>query len=114
MSTTATVISSVLLTFRAKRSIIMSTRKAEAFYVCGIINAPVVTEVVDGYAISTNRGVDVLKYIAIPKYDATNEKHNDIAKISMAIHEKAREGKDYSGLEKQLSNAVYSLFSEEG
>ncbi|MBQ7548604.1 MAG: SAM-dependent DNA methyltransferase [Clostridia bacterium] len=86
----------------------------EAFYVCGIINAPVVTEVIDGYAISTNRGVDVLKYIAIPKYDATNEKHNDIAKISMAIHEKAREGKDYSGLEKQLSNAVYSLFSEEG
>jgi len=85
----------------------------EAFYVCGIINAPIVTEVVDGYAISTNRGVDVLKYIAIPKYDATKEKHKAIAKISMAIHEKAKEGKDYCELEKQLSSAVFALFSEE-
>lgn len=29
----------------------------EAYYVCGIINSPSVIEVVDGYAISTNRGV---------------------------------------------------------
>lgn len=47
----------------------------EAYYVCGIINSPSVTEVVDGYAISTNRGVDVLKYIAIPKYDRTRNLH---------------------------------------
>ncbi|WP_316638309.1 hypothetical protein, partial [uncultured Ruminococcus sp.] len=83
----------------------------EAYYVCGIINAPIITEVVDGYAISTNRGVDVLKYIAIPKYDATDEKHNAIADISKRIHGKAAEGKDYSALEKQLSDTVFSLFA---
>lgn len=83
----------------------------EAYYVCGIINAPIITEVVDGYAISTNRGVDVLKYIAIPKYDASDEKHNVIAEISKRIHSMAAEGKDYSALEKRLSDAVFSLFS---
>lgn len=86
----------------------------EAYYVCGIINAPIITEVVDGYAISTNRGVDVLKYIAIPKYDATDEKHNAIADISKRIHGKAAKGKDYSALEKQLSDTVFSLFAEKG
>lgn len=83
----------------------------EAYYVCGIINAPIITEVVDGYAISTNRGVDVLKYIAIPKYDATAKKHKAIAEISKRIHDKAASGKDYSALENQLSDAVFSLFS---
>lgn len=84
----------------------------EAYYVCGIINAPIITEVVDGYAISTNRGVDVLKYIAIPKFDAADGNHNAIAEISKRIHGKAAEGSDYSALEKQLSDAVFSLFSE--
>ena len=58
----------------------------EAYYVCGIINSPSVIEVVDGYAISTNRGVDVLKYIAIPKYNKKNEVHNKISSISKTIH----------------------------
>lgn len=41
-----------------------------------------VIEVVDGYAISTNRGVDILKYIAIKKFDETNAVHRKIAEIS--------------------------------
>lgn len=31
----------------------------EAYYVCRIINAEDIVKVIDGYAISTNRGVDV-------------------------------------------------------
>lgn len=84
----------------------------EAYYICGIINAPIIMEVVDGYAISTNRGIDVLKYIAIPKYDAKNQNHNEIAKLSLAIHKRARERKEYSDLEKQLSNIVWALFTK--
>ena len=30
----------------------------EAFFVCGIMNAPNIIKVVDGYAVSTNRGID--------------------------------------------------------
>lgn len=86
----------------------------EAYYVCGIINSPSVIEVVDGYAISTNRGVDVLKYIAIVKYDAENEIHRSIAEISKEIHVKMREaaGKaSITQLEKALNEEIHKLFS---
>lgn len=86
----------------------------EAYYVCGIINSPSIIEVVDGYAISTNRGVDVLKYIAIAKYDAANEVHKRIAEISKDIHEKMKEtsGKsNISQLENALDEEIHKLFS---
>lgn len=82
----------------------------EAYYVCGIINSPNVIKVVDGYAVSTNRGVDVLKYIAIPKYDTQNPLNRKIAEISKDIHVCAREGRNYSEQEKLLSSTVYLLF----
>lgn len=82
----------------------------EAYYVCGIINAPNIIEVVDGYAVSTNRGVDVLKYIAIPKYNEQNRQHKTIADISKCIHILARNGKDYAKQETNLSNFVHDLF----
>lgn len=86
----------------------------EAYYVCGIINSPSVIEVVDGYAISTNRGVDVLKYIAIAKYDETNAVHRKIAEISKNIHEKMRETSGRASiiqLENELNEEIHKLFS---
>lgn len=85
--------------------------ETEAFYICGIINAPNVTKVVDGYAISTNRGVDVLKYIAIPKYSVQALLHKSIADISKKIHQLAREDKSYHNEENLLSEYVFELFS---
>ena len=86
----------------------------EAYFVSGIINSPSVIEVVDGYAISTNRGIDVLKYIAIPQYDSGNSIHANIAGISKNIHVKMRNtaGKaDISSLEEELDKKVHKLFS---
>lgn len=86
----------------------------EAYYVCGIINAPSVIEVVDGYAISTNRGVDVLRYLAIPKYDNNNKTHMEIANISKKIHQEAREnceGKKIDELEKALDSIIHTLYN---
>ena len=86
----------------------------EAYYVCGIINSPSVIEVVDGYAISTNRGVDVLKYIAIKKYDETNAVHRKVAEISKNIHDKMRETSGKASiiqLENALDEEIHKLFS---
>ena len=83
----------------------------EAYYVCGIINSQNVIDVIDGYAIETNRGVDVLRYIAIPKYDKNNDLHMKIALLSKEIHKKAKEKMGYSILEKKLNDCVYSLFT---
>lgn len=85
--------------------------EAEAYYICGIINAPNVIKVIDGYAISTNRGVDVLKYIAIPKFNAQNSVHSAIEKVSKNIHALARENCDYKKQEAELSQLTWKLFS---
>ena len=78
--------------------------------------SPSVIEVVDGYAVTTNRGTDVLKYIAIPKFDSQNAIHIRIANISKEIHLKVKNsnGKEnISGLESNLDTVVYALFSKD-
>lgn len=86
----------------------------EAHYVCGIINADSIVKIIDGYAISTNRGVDVLKYLAIPQFDKTNIKHQNIANLSKQIHTRYRENDltEMDDLEKELNTIVKSLFLE--
>ena len=88
--------------------------KLEAHYVCGIINSPELIRVIDGYAISTNRGVDVLKYVAIPKFDRSNALHTAIARQSMLLHSLAASDEDISKQESELSDIVRALFSASG
>ena len=84
----------------------------EAHYICGIINAIDIVNIIDGYAVSTNRGVDVLKYLAIPKFDVHKQTHRDIAMYSKTIHEqfKLNSNADVSGLEQQLNTVVRKIF----
>lgn len=84
----------------------------EANYVCGILNANDVVDVIDGYAISTNGGIDVLKYLAIPKYDPKNDNHNKIARLSEIIHLEMRKAPPPSikQLEAELNKVVRKLF----
>ena len=86
----------------------------EAYYVCGIINSASVTNVIDGYAISTNRGVDVLKYVAIPKFNKNNTLHMKIAEKSKEIHVLAKSSvtpNSIPSFEKELDTLVVELFS---
>ena len=89
--------------------------ESEAYYVCGILNAPSVIEVIDGYAISTNRGVDVLRYLSIPEYDMDNENHVKISDISKEIHHKMKDKKIdqvyISKLEEKIDDLMFELFS---
>lgn len=82
----------------------------EAYYVCGIINAEDIVAIIDGYAISTNRGVDVLKYLAIPKFDPHNPKHIIIAEYSKKIHDEIKLDSNIKKLEKELNNVVRTIF----
>lgn len=85
----------------------------EANYVCGILNSKDVVDVIDGYAISTNRGVDVLKYLAIPKYNPSNDNHKSISKFSKNIHTQMRKPTpgEIEQLEKELNVEVRKLFT---
>lgn len=86
----------------------------EAYYVTGILNTPTVIEVIDGYAISTNRGVDVLKYLAIPEYNCENRIHETIAITSKEIHlEMKKEIIDHNYIltrEETLDELMHELF----
>ena len=84
----------------------------EAHYVCGIINATDIVNIIDGYAISTNRGVDVLKYLAIPKFDSDNQLHKKIAEYSKNIHNafKTNANANVCELEALLNIAVRKIF----
>ena len=62
------------------------------------MNATDIVNVIDRYAISTNRGVDVLKYLAIPKFDSANKTHKNISKLSENIHKEMR-NEEPKGLE---------------
>lgn len=87
--------------------------KEEAFYVCGVINSPIVRKVIDGYAIFTNRGIDVLKNIYIPKFNKSLKVHNDIARISMQIHEKYNTNKkEIPDMELELDRKIKELYKK--
>ncbi|MCM1114142.1 MAG: N-6 DNA methylase [Clostridium sp.] len=84
----------------------------EANYICGILNSKDIVSIIDGYAISTNRGIDVLKYLAIPKFDCDNNVHNEIANISIQIHNEIRNNclSNISRMENQLNTIVRTIF----
>lgn len=84
----------------------------EAYYVCGIINAKDIVDIIDGYAISTNRGIDVLKYLAIPKFNEYNKTHMEIVRYSKNIHKNFKLGSNtnINQLEKQLNAVVRKIF----
>ena len=95
----------------SKVLMLATNNASEAYYVCGIINAPDIITVIDGYAISTNRGVDVLKYLAIPRYNGRNKLHKEIASISKRIHALAKASRTYAAEEKKLNSLVHLLFA---
>lgn len=86
----------------------------EAYYVCGIINSPIARKIIDGYAVSTNRGIDVLKYIKIEKFDKKNVKHLNIADLSIKLHDLHKElvpnSDNILELEIQLDRVVKDLY----
>ena len=90
----------------------------EAHFVCGILNAPSIRLILDSYAVSTNRGVDVLAHLSIPKYDEQNKAHLLIAKLSKEIHKHCKNSNtsdttrdsNLLQMENELDKAVIALF----
>lgn len=82
----------------------------EAYYVTGVLNAPIVRDIIDAYAVGLNRGVDVLKNIKIPKYDDTNSIHQKIVEVSAKIHQLAKKNGDIFEEERNLDSLVRKLY----
>jgi len=51
----------------------------EARYLTNVLNAPTVSEAIGAYASQLSLGASVVEYLAIPRYDAADERHRAIA-----------------------------------
>ena len=51
----------------------------EARYLANVLNAPTVAEAISAYAAQLSLGASVVEYLAIPRYDAANARHREIA-----------------------------------
>ena len=81
----------------------------EAHYLCAILNSKVVTDIIEGYTIETQRGIDILDNIAVPKYDAKNQKAVDLAMLSKQAHDAYAKGNDTDAIQEEI-NALTEKF----
>lgn len=62
--------------------------EAEAAYLTGILNAPLVGQAVSAYASQLSLGVSVVEYLSLPPMDAGNTAHAQIVALSMQLTQK--------------------------
>jgi hypothetical protein len=73
--------------------------------------SPIITKIIEAYTIDTQRGVDILNNIKIPKFEAGNELHNALASLSLLAHHAKIKGHNTSLLEKKIDVLVERLFA---
>ena len=59
----------------------------EAHYLCAMLNAPSVEELVMNYAENTQIGTHIFDYVRIPRFDSANHTHCVLSQISKDAHE---------------------------
>lgn len=118
---TACVISSVKDKYLGKKIAVIDSKvlccsfdnEMEAHYVCAIINSPTISELIDSYTISTNRGVDILKNIAIPKFNKNNEIHEKLSSLSIEAHKCfENDNKEIEKIENEIDLNILKLFNK--
>ncbi|MDR1329149.1 MAG: N-6 DNA methylase [Oscillospiraceae bacterium] len=82
----------------------------EAHFLCAVINSPVITKLIESYTIDTQRGVDILSNIKIPKFSNSNKVHIQLAQASIKSHRAYNEKKNIEKIEKAIDTLVESLF----
>ena len=116
---TACVISSIEDKYLGKKIAVTDSKvlscsfdnEMEAHYVCSIINSPTITELIDSYTISTNRGVDILKNIAIPRFNLDNKVHKKLAELSISAHEAFKNESDkIEDIENEIDSYIVKIF----
>lgn len=86
--------------------------KNEAYYLCGVLNSSEIEEIIQGYTISTNRGIDIVKNIRIPEYNSSNPNHVRIAELSIQAHVayKNDDSSTISSCETEINDLVKKIF----
>jgi len=112
------VVSSLSNEYMSNRTVVTDSKvlfvpledELEAHYLCAVLNSKVIEEIVQGYTINTNRGIDIVKNIRIPKYDANNKLHRELAYASIEAHQAYLERQEEVILKSESKiNSIVSL-----
>jgi len=86
----------------------------EAHYLCSVINSPLIARLIEGYTIDTQRGVDILNNIRIPKYQQNDPIHEQLARRSMEAHRLFSLGESPDNAITDLDDLVTQAFLNQG
>ena len=120
---TAAVVSSVDDKFLGKKIVLSDSKvlyvsfetEREAHYLCGILNSRIIGDIIEAYTIDTQRGVDIVKNIAIPEFNESNDNHILMSELSKKAH-KFYADKDKINLnqtEKEIEKLTPEIFETE-
>ncbi len=84
--------------------------ESEAYYLSGMLNSDTVNDIVTSYTIDIQKGIDILKNIAIPKYNQKNQSHYELSKLSKLAHDNFNNKQDNSEVEEEINKIVKSIF----
>jgi len=89
--------------------------ETEAHFVCAAINSAPSILVVKSYGIETQTSTHVLEHVGLPKFDAKNNLHQQLAKLSKQAHVVAAESepdaKRLETIETEIDETVAKLWS---
>jgi SAM-dependent methyltransferase len=83
----------------------------EAHYLCAVLNSHPATELIEAYTLSLQRGVDILDYVRIPKFDPAHAVHRKLSQQSRSAHMRVARGADYTSEQKAIDRLAKRLFS---
>ncbi|MDD5703012.1 MAG: hypothetical protein PHU23_13295, partial [Dehalococcoidales bacterium] len=84
--------------------------KKEAHYLCAVLNSKPITDLIEGYTLELQRGIDILENIKIPKFDSKIKLHSTLSSLSLKAHNAYRDKKDISGIQNRIDEMVFNLF----
>jgi hypothetical protein len=121
---TATVVSTINDPFLGVKTVVSDSKvlyvsfdtETEAHYLCGILNSRIIGDIIEAYTIETQRGIDVVHNINIPKFDKSNDDHKKMSELSQLAHKHYTEKNkaELSKIEKEIELLTPKIFSEEG
>ncbi|SFK25725.1 N-6 DNA Methylase [Porphyromonadaceae bacterium KH3CP3RA] len=85
----------------------------EAHYLCGILNSRIIGDIIEAYTIDTQRGVDIVNNIKIPKFDSNHDLHKEMANLSMQAHlaYTQKDNTKLNAIEKDIETSTLKIFN---
>jgi SAM-dependent methyltransferase len=84
----------------------------EAHYLCALLNSKPVTEIIEGYTLELQRGIDILENIRITKYDSHDSLHQTLSRLSHQAHQRYPDEKAIERIQSEIDLIAKTFFQQ--